>query len=213
MLKIYTSPTSPFGARVTIAARVKKIELQDLGIPAEGLKSPEFRRINPVSKAPVLILEDGTAIPESETIINYIEDRFPRPALRPEEPEGRARMNTLIRIMDNYVMAPVIRLFPQLDPATRDAAVVSAEVSRWQDGLGALSHYMREPLPTAEAGLTLADCALPPALRLSRIIAGMLGLGDLLAPHPALTAYQARICAHPIVGKVLDEMDAALAAR
>ncbi len=212
MLKIHSSPISPFGARVVIAARAKGIQLEDLGLPPEGIHSAEFRQINPVGKVPVLVLEDGTLLPESETILRYLEDRFPHPALLPSAAEDRARVNTLIRVMDNYVMAPVIRLFPHLYPAQRNEAIVAAEVERWKEGLAALAHFAALPCPTAEAGLTMADCVLAPSFHLSATISAMLGLGDLLQPHAVLHDRYDRLRAVPVIGMVLGELDSAMAA-
>lgn len=209
---VYTSPNSPFGARVTIAARAKGIELECLRPPATGLKSPEFVAINPISKIPVLVTDGGFVIPESEAILHYLEDQFPTPSLRPTDPEQRAQVNIAIRIIDTYVMAPVIRLFPHLNPASRDERIVESEVARWKDGLAVLAHFLETPLPEAEAGVSLADCVLPPALHLSRRIELMLGLEeDLIKPHAGLVAYYSRMKAHPIVGPVLADLTAAQA--
>jgi glutathione S-transferase len=38
------------------------------------MKSPEYLGINPIGKAPCLHLVDGTTVPESSTIIEYLED-------------------------------------------------------------------------------------------------------------------------------------------
>jgi maleylpyruvate isomerase len=212
-LKLITAPESPFGARVLIAARAKGIALQ-LERPAQGtVRSPEFRAINPISKIPVLLTERGTIIPESAAILDYLDDRFPQPSLRPVDPDERARVNVAVRITDAYIMAPVIRTFPHLNPATRDARVVDNELMHWQAGLAALAHFLAVPLPGAAAGVSLADCVLPPSLHLSARISRLLGLQeDLLAPHSALVAYYARIKDHPIVGPVLAELTAAQAA-
>ena len=108
---------------------------------------------------------------------------------------------------DLYVMTPVIRLFPHLNPATRNAAVVADEAARWREGLGLLAHYLPDRLPDAEAGLTMADCALMPALHLSTRIAAMLGFGeDPITPHAGLIAYYRRMLAHPVIGRALTEL-------
>ncbi len=212
-MKIYTSPNSPFGSRLTIGARAKGLEITPEPLPRAGLKSAEYLAINPIAKIPVLVTDAGTVIPESEVILDYLEDRYPTPSLRPDDPEHRAQVNLLIRIVDNYVMAPVIRCFTQLDPDARDDAVVAGELRHWKAGLAALAHFFDPPLPQAEAGLTLADCALPPALHLSERIARLLGIGeDLLQPHAALREYYAQISSHPVVGPVLDDLTRAQAA-
>jgi glutathione S-transferase len=211
-VQLYNSAMSPFGARVVIAARAKNIALETAKLPPEWRTSAEIRALNPIVKIPILIGEDGVALPESETILRYLEDRFPDPTLLPATAEQRAQMNLLIRITDLYVSTPMIRLFPHLDPAARDARVVEAEVAHWRTGLANLAYFMERPLDRPVSGLTLADCALAPTLHLCGLIAHLLGLGDMLAPHAGLTAYYRGMEAHPIVGPVLADLSTAQAA-
>lgn len=209
-MKLYTSGTSPFGARVQIAAKAKGIEFEYPALPVGGLRSAEYLAINPIAKIPVLLMEQGGAIPESAGILRYLEDRFPAPSLFPPDPGRRARLNTAVGVMDTYVMAPVIRLFPHLNPASRDGDVVRQEVDRWKDGMRALAHFMREPLPAVEAGVSIADCALAPSFHLSRRIALMLELEqDPIEPHGVLVEYYASMKRHPLVGPVLEALTAA----
>lgn len=213
-MKLYSSGNSPFGVRVAIAARAKGIEIEQMPLPAGGLRSPEFLAINPIAKIPVLLTDEGRTIPESDTILRYLETQFPEPSLYPASATDRARIDNAMRIMDLYVMTPVIRLFPHLDPATRDAKTVEAEVGRWRDGLAALAHFMRDPLPSAAAGVSLADCALAPSLHLSTRIAAMLQLDeDPLIAHDGLVTYYRSLARHPIVGPALDALTAAQEAK
>jgi glutathione S-transferase len=211
-MKLYSSPNSPFGSRITIATRAKGISIEGLPLPAGGLKSAEYLAVNPIAKIPVLLTEVGTVIPESMAILDYLEDRFPTPSLRPRDPDQRARMNVAIHVMDTYVMASVIRTFPQLNPETRDQRIVDMELARWNHGLDVLAHFMATPLPEAEAGLSLADCALSTALHLNTRIARMLGVKeDPMTRHPVLLDFYSRINAHPIVGPVLADLTASQA--
>lgn len=211
-MKVYNSAISPFGARVVIAARAKGIKLETLTLPPEWRTSAEIRAVNPIAKIPILIGEDGTALPESETILRYIEDRFPEPTLLPATAVHRAQMNLLIRITDLYVSTPMIRLFPHLSAATRDARVVEDEVAHWRAGLANLAHFMARPLDRPAGGLTLADCVMAPTFHLCGLVARVLGLGDLLAPHGVISDYYRQMEAHPVVGPVLAELTAAQAA-
>jgi len=209
-MKLYTSPNSPFSARVRIAARLKNIELEMAPLPVGGLKSEEFRGLNPVAKIPVLVTEDGVSIPESEAILRYIEDRFPTPSLMPADAGERARVNVTIRLTDLYVMDPVIRLFAHLAPTSRDQRVVDSEVARWAQGLANLNDWLAPGLPESEAGLTLAHCALAPALHLQTRIAAMLGLAeDPVRQHDALVAFYEDMKRHPVVGALLSDLTTA----
>ena len=209
-MKLYTSPNSPFSARVRIAARLKNVELETAPLPVGGLKSEEFLGINPVAKIPVLVAEDGVCIPESEAILRYLEDRFPTPSLMPADAGERARVNVTIRLTDLYVMDPVIRLFAHLARASRDPMVVDSEVARWAQGLANLDAWLSQGLAASGVGLTLADCALAPALHLQTRIAAMLGLHeDPVTKHAGLAAYYDSMKRHPVVGPFLSDLTSA----
>lgn len=211
-MKLYTAANSNFGARVALAARAKGVALVAEPLPAGGLKSAAFLAINPIAKIPVLVLDDGAALPESEVILRYLEARFPEPSLLPPVADEKARIDLACRVLELYVIAPVIRLFPHLSPASRDARVVADEVARWRDGLAVLAQIMATPLPSAPSTVSLADCMLLPALHLSTRIAAMLDLGDdPCASHPALIMYYRGFARHPIAGPVLEDLTLAQA--
>lgn len=211
-VKLITSANSPFGARITIAARVKKIDLELCPPPGGGLRSPAFLAINPIAKIPVLITDQGQEVAESAVILRYLDQRFPDPPLRPVDPEAAARIDLLAHIADTYVMAPVIRLFPHLNPLTRDQQVVEAELARWRDGVAVLSHFLGDGSPPSGEAVTLADCVLPPTLHLGTRIAAMLDLPhDPARMHAPLVAYYARIRRHPVIGPVLSALTQAQA--
>lgn len=206
-MQIFSSANSPFGARVTIAARAKEIELESLKIPSGGLRADAFLATNPIAKIPVVITGDGLIIPESSVILHYLEDRFPDPSLLPSNAEERAKINIAMTIVDRYVMDPVIRLFAQLNPSSRDQGIVDYELERWNSGLSHLEHFLNLPLPKVAAPVNMADCVLPPSLHLGTRIAAMLGLDDdPLQSHPKLLQYYEWAKADPLIGVVLDEL-------
>lgn len=207
ILKIYTSPNSPFGARITIAAIAKAINIEACALPSGGLRSEEYLDINPIAKIPVLVTETGMKIAESSVILDYLEDRFPEPSLLPADLEERARIRLVTCTMDRYVMAPVIRLFSQLNPETRDNQVVSGEVSRWYSGLEYLVHFMGSTLPKAEANVSLADCVLAPSLHLGTRIAALLSLDqDPMESYETLVEYYKFAKNDDLIGPVLSNL-------
>ena len=212
MMKLHNSPTSPFGARISIAMRAKGVEFLDLGLPETGLQSLEFLALNPVGKVPVLLTEAGMAIPESEVILDYLDTRFPTPALLPAEPEDRARVKLIMRMTDTYVTAPIICTFPQIDPAARNDMILAREIAYWRSGLAAVAQLMTHPLPAAAAGLTMADCMLATAIHLGKSVAPLIGLpSDPSEAHAGLVAYYEWATAHAVIGPVLAALTVAQA--
>jgi len=61
--------------------------------------TPEFLKINPRGLVPVLV-HDDTPIYESTVILEYIEDAFPEPALRPSSPIDKAAMRIWTKVPD-----------------------------------------------------------------------------------------------------------------
>lgn len=62
----------------------------------------DYHRLNPKGLVPVII-NDGAGIAESLIILEYLEDAFAEPSLRPQSPEGRARMRLWMRKIDDGV--------------------------------------------------------------------------------------------------------------
>ena len=210
-MKLYSLPISPFAARVRIALYAKNLSCEIVPPPAEGLRSPQFLALNPMGKLPLLVLDDGTRIPESETILEYLEDAHPTVPLRPADPQARALMRTIVRVTENYVTPPMFRLFTQLNPATRDVTVVTAEIERMQQGLGYLQRFIAPECYACEERLTLADCCVFPSLHLCEIVAPQLGICDVLQGTPRVASYFCKAQSEPTLRRVHDEITAALA--
>ena len=75
MMKLYTWPTSPFGAKVKAVIGTldfwSKVEIK-LYHPWQD--DSELRALNPLNKIPVLVLEDGSALYDSPVICEYLND-------------------------------------------------------------------------------------------------------------------------------------------
>jgi glutathione S-transferase len=80
------------------------------------------------------------------------------------------------------------------------------------DGLGYLSHYLRDEPYAVGASLTTADCALVPhVFFFPGLVAAALGCDDLISRHERVAEYQRRVQEEPVVLKLLTEMRTALA--
>jgi glutathione S-transferase len=83
----------------------------------------------------------------------------------------RAVMRTAIRVTENYVTLPMVRLFPHLNAGMRNPAVVAEEIARLKTGLNYLAHYVGEGPYAVDDKLSLADCCVSPSLHLCSIVA------------------------------------------
>lgn len=201
-MQLISLPVSPFAARVRIAFHAKRLEIDVTPPPAGWPASRPFRDINPTGRIPVLLLDDGTAIPESSVILEFLEERFPRARpLLPPGPEARARARLIARIADLYLMPPMVGLArPATPPQQRQ------HVEALLDGLRFVEPLLDGGAYAVGSELSFADCALAPALFAARVTGERLGL-DLLEGSPRIRRYGGRVGEDEHVARVLEEME------
>ena len=179
-------------------------------VPNNDSHSAEYRKIYPFGKVPCLDV-DGMIIGESETINEYLEEKFPTPALLPKSPEARARVRSFTRFHDLYLKPPLRALFRQMNPKTRDANLVKDKTAELTTRLDELEGRLADSGFATGADFTLADCALAPTLFFAVNLMPRFGLAALEG-RKKLSAYWAHLQARPSVKKALGEMGEALAA-
>merc|ERR1712113_815885 len=83
-----------------------KIETRTISYP--DLQTEEFQKVNPLKKVPALVRPDGETVFESFVILEYLEDKYGDQGVsfKPSTPEGRQKMNLLIRVHDLYIASP-----------------------------------------------------------------------------------------------------------
>lgn len=89
---LYDTKTAPTPRRVRIFLAEKGVEVPTKQIDlqkGENL-SPEMRAKNPIGKIPILELDDGTCISESDAICTYFEAIHPEPPLMGVNPVEKA---------------------------------------------------------------------------------------------------------------------------
>ena len=112
MMILRTSPPSPFGRKINIAAAVLglsseiTIERADTVDPADSV-----RRQNPLGKIPVLILEDGTALYDSRVILEYLDHRGGGGRIIPAEPAARFAALRLQALADGILDAAILQVY------------------------------------------------------------------------------------------------------
>lgn len=106
MITLYDHPLSPYAQKVKIALREKGVDFEAVlpgGLGAGGAQGA-FVAANPRAEVPALV--DGElAVFDSTIILEYIEDRWPEPALLPKSPAERARVRMIEEVMDTHFEA------------------------------------------------------------------------------------------------------------
>ena len=106
MLTLYEHPLSPYAQKVKISLREKNVPFEVKtpdGIGA-GDTSGEFVAANPRAEVPALI--DGkNGIFDSTIILEYVEDKWPSPAMMPADPVARAKQRMIEEICDTQYEA------------------------------------------------------------------------------------------------------------
>lgn len=208
-MKLYSTDHSPFAARVRMAALYKGLELPEV-FPPGGPGSPEFRLITPLGLVPTLALGADTVIPESEVIVEYLEDAYPLPSLRPEHPADRARARLLARIADLYLADPLRELFEHAKGAG-EAGGLPRTAARVRSALRMLALHVGTQRHAVGSRPSTADCALVPLLYFTVRCAPVLERADgllLWDGARALESYWLAIQQDPVAHRVLGEMEA-----
>lgn len=122
MLKLYYTPLSVNSRRVWVALLEKQIAFEPIELNLDGDQfAPEFSAINPFHRIPVLIDGDLTVV-ESLAILDYLEAKYPTPALLPTE----AKALGIVRMVE---MVSLNELLPATFPLTRQMLGVPGDTA------------------------------------------------------------------------------------
>jgi glutathione S-transferase len=101
MITIYDAPRCPYCARVRVVLAEKGVPWESFAIDLDDRPAWIYEK-NPKGKVPVLE-EDGFVLPESHLIMEYLEERYPEPALLPPDPEDRALARLALDSFDDML--------------------------------------------------------------------------------------------------------------
>jgi stringent starvation protein A len=174
-LTLYDAPRCPYCARVRILLAEKNVEVDVVEIDLADRPAWLYEK-NPTGRVPVLE-EDGRPLPESTVIMEFLDERYPEPALLPPDPADRAFVRCLI-FRDADLTAPYYAL--------RRGEVGAAE--RLAEALARLEVALAERPFLGGAEYGLADIAYVPWILRARDM-----LGVSLDPYAALSGWLERL--------------------
>ena len=200
---IYSAPLSMFGAKVQIAALEKGVDFELVMVPftkddTYEPKHPEVLRVNPVKQQVPILIDGDVELFDSTQIFEYLEDRYPNPALWPRGIAERARARQLEQKSDEVFFPSVIRLFGlQHDMQSAPAVAACAACARYygeMEGLLATREYLAGPYSFADIAFYMAH-----------VFADRKGAG-MTDATPRLVAWRGRVGERPAVRAAVDPM-------
>ena len=154
----------------------------------------------PMGTLPAIQIEDWV-LSESEVINEYLEDRYPEPAMLPQDPEQRARVRFLCRFHDLHLEPKVRALFGQLKPAQRNPETVLALRTDIEARLGQLAAWAQPQPFLLTPNISLADCGFLVNVPLAASV--LAACGQSLSLPPVLAHWLSVASAHPPVERAL----------
>ena len=217
-MKLYSWDLSPYSARVRMQIYAKG--LTDIAIekpPTYG--TPKFYEDHPLGRVPLLDIDDE-AIAESAVIAEYLEEIHPEPSLLGATPRENAHIRTLARIGDIYLLnnafmlAVQTRVLAAKTPVTEgNERIIALLGGHLASGTKALDRMIGRDGFACLGRVTLADCALVPALFFLEYALPGSGLDDPIAANPNVAAYRNAIQKEVSAVRILAELHRGLEER
>jgi glutathione S-transferase len=188
MLKLYHYPMSPNSRRVWVALLEKGIPFELVTLNLDGDQfQPDFLAMNPCHQIPVLV-DDGFYLVESLAILDYLEAKYPNPALLPSAPKDLAIVRMVEMVTVNEVL-PIMRLL--FDQKMGIAEQTSQKLERTKRKLGRMLDFLERQLGDRSyfggEHLTLADVVA------GTVVPWFPSLGFSLDGFPKLNAWCDRL--------------------
>lgn len=198
VMTLYSGISDLYSHRVRLVFAEKGVNVDVINVsPTETPQ--ELLEINPYGTFPTLIDRD-LVLYETNTIIEYLDERFPHPPLLPVYPVARAKSRQMIyRIeRDWYSLLPCIENSAGNE---REAKIARKQL---QDSLMSLSPLFAGKPYFLSDEFTLVDCCIAPLLwRLPKL--------GIELPSKAIKDYAERLFKRPTFKISLSEADLELA--
>ncbi|MBR0646468.1 glutathione S-transferase family protein [Plastoroseomonas hellenica] len=197
-----------YGAAYSVYVRAARLALTEKGVAyrlvpvdvfAPGGPPPEHLARHPFGRIPAFE-HRGFALYETGAITRYVDEAFPGPALQPQAPQPRARMNQVIGILDVYAYRTLVwdiyveRVSAPKRGRASDEARIRDALPWAATCLAALDAIMGPGPFLTGPELTLADLHAAPVFAL---FTAAPEAEPLLLPHPGLQRWWGRIAARP----------------
>lgn len=166
-MKLYTCRSALSPRRVALYLAEKKLALPTIEIDVAGgdNRAPEFLAKNPLGRVPVLELDDGRTLTESDAIIEYLEELHPEPALVGRDAWQRAKTREAERVVELGMLGPLYTIFKHTHESfagklVQAPAVAESQRAQFYEHAAVVDGWLARHKFVAGEALTLADLTL-----------------------------------------------------
>lgn len=111
-MKLMSSPLSPYGRKVKIAAAMKGLtDRVEIFLTDTNKGDEALNKLNPLGKIPCLITDEGEAVFDSHVICEYLDSLGSAPVLFPKSGAERWRTLTLGALADGILDAALLLVY------------------------------------------------------------------------------------------------------
>ena len=189
LLYDYFRSSAAYRLRIALNLKGLKPERKSVHLRKGEQRSDEYRKLNPQGLVPMLVMDDGTRLTQSLAIIEYLDEKYPEPALLPRDVKERAWARTIaleiacdIHPLNNTRVLAYLSKQLAIDEPRRDEWY-----RHWvKEGFGALEKQLDERGPSGPyalgAQVTVADVFIVPQ------VANANRLKVPMEPYPRISA-------------------------
>src|SRR5262249_5503120 len=185
-------PTRSIRARWTLQELGVPFESVPVNLPAGTHRRPEFLRMNPAGKIPVLV-DGDLVLTESVAIPVYLAEKYPEKRLLPTDARQRAEAYQWLLFVATELEQPLwritrnTRLYPETQRQPSDVVIASQE---FKDMAAVLDRHMNQREFIVGDGATVVDFVTAYTLDWANEV-------GLLGGFPNLLEYMKRMYARP----------------
>ena len=176
MYTFYALPLSTYCAKVRMVLRIKSIDFEEVTPPGGSYTATEYQKIVPAGSIPA-IQSGNFVLHDSDAIIEYLEDKYTSPVMRPSNLQQRASLRAISRFHDTRLEPSVRLLFPVVKKGMMKASKSDIQLlaDRLFDDIFRLQKLIN-PSPYLNGEIiSLADCAYPTTLWMAADLLESLG--------------------------------------
>jgi glutathione S-transferase len=193
-LKLISATPSPYARKVRIALAEKDIPFE-LVTEVPWNDDTSVPQYNPIEKLPVLLTDDGDSVYESSFILEWLERKYPEPALLAPDDDGILEAKRVQVLADGVCDAVVLIFFERRrHPEHQSAPWIARQMRKIEGGVAELARRIGEKRFAVGDRFGLGDIAAGTVL-------GYLDVRfpefDWRSRHPNLARYTDRLAERP----------------